>query len=112
MDYKEVFAPVARYCACHTKVKAIVPIGCEVRIPIWKNLYSLKNLLVMLKVEIGKEHKVYKLKKVLNGLKEAPRAWHGPIAVYLRKVLKNTYMSIHCLLNLVMMESCLLCVCM
>jgi hypothetical protein len=35
---------------------------------------------------LGEEHKVYKLKKALHGLKQAPRAWYAKMGDYLQKV--------------------------
>ena len=36
-------------------------------------------------IKIGHEHKVYRLKKALDGLKQAPRTWYTRIEAYFMK---------------------------
>eukprot|EP00253_Pinus_taeda_P030339 PITA_30339 len=89
-DYEETFAPVARM----ETVRAVLSIEAHNK---WK-VYQMDvksaflNGVLMEEVYIeqplgyekkGEEHKVYKLKKALYGLKIAPRAWYSRINSYL-----------------------------
>jgi hypothetical protein len=86
IDYEETFAPVARY----TSIKTIIAIAAKMK---WKlHQMDVKTAFLNgvieeevyieksqgLEVEDRKSH-VYRLKKALCGLKQAPRAWYGRI---------------------------------
>ena len=89
IDYKEVFAPVARW----DTIRSILALAAH------KNWYvfQLDVKSAFLHGELsevifvnqpqgyerqGEEHKVYKLRKALYGLKQAPRAWYSRIESY------------------------------
>lgn len=92
VDYKEVFAPVARL----DTIRLVLAMAAQ-------NFWFIYQLDVKsaflhgeLKEEVyvdqplgyvrkGEEDKVYKLKKALYGLKQAPRAWYSRIDSYLAK---------------------------
>nr|XP_027086538.1 uncharacterized protein LOC113708274 [Coffea arabica] len=51
---------------------------------IWRSRYFIEQPPGYIKV--GNENKVFRLKKALNGLKQAPRAWYSRIETYFLKV--------------------------
>ncbi|KAE8656273.1 hypothetical protein F3Y22_tig00117005pilonHSYRG00292 [Hibiscus syriacus] len=80
VDYKEVYAPVAR----HDTIRLVVAMAAQNSWPIFKLDVKSAFLHGDLKEEVfidqppsyeklGNEHKVYKLKKALYGLKQAPQ---------------------------------------
>ena len=86
VDYKEVFALVAR----HDTIRLVIAMAAQNSWPIYQLDVKLAFLHGGLKekvfidqppgyVKIGNEHKVYRLKKALYGLKQAPRAWYNHI---------------------------------
>ena len=86
VDYKEVFAPVAR----HDTIRLVIAMAAQNSWPIFQLDVKSTFLYGDLKeevfidqppgyVKLGNEHKVYKLKKALYGLKQAPRAWYNRI---------------------------------
>ncbi|KAK9907798.1 hypothetical protein M0R45_000739 [Rubus argutus] len=92
IDYTEVFAPVARWDTIRMVIALAVQRG-------W-NIFQLDVKSAFLHGELteevfvdqplgyekkGEEHKVYKLKKALYGLKKAPRAWYSRIESYFVK---------------------------
>lgn len=92
VDYKEVFAPVAR----HDTIRLVIAMAAQNSWPIFQLDVKSAFLHGDLKEEIfidqplgyvkfGNEHKVYKLKKSLYGLKQAPRAWYNRIETYFLK---------------------------
>jgi hypothetical protein len=89
IDYSETFAPVARLDTVRTIIALAAQKG-------W-NLYQLDMKSAFLNGELkeevyvqqpqgfvtkGQEEKVYKLKKILYRLKQAPRAWYSEIDNY------------------------------
>lgn len=83
VDYKEVFAPVAR----HDTIRLVIAMTTQNSWPIFQLDVKSAFLHGDLReevfidqppgyVKLGNEHKVYKLKKALYGLKQAPRAWY------------------------------------
>ncbi|KAA3486843.1 retrovirus-related Pol polyprotein from transposon TNT 1-94 [Gossypium australe] len=100
VDYKEVFAPVAR----HDTIKLVIALAAQNSWPIFQLDVKSAFLHVNLKEEVfveqppeyvkhGNEHKVYRLNKALYGLKQAPRAWYSCIEAYFLKegFLKCSY---------------------
>jgi hypothetical protein len=108
IDYEETFAPVARY----TLIRTIIALAAKMK---WK-LYQMDVKTVFLnsvieeevyieqpqgfEVEDKKSH-VYRLKKAIYRLKQAPRAWYGHIDSFLTslgftksKVDSNLYFKI------------------
>ena len=92
VDYKEVFAPVAR----HDTIRLVIALASQHSWPIFQMdvksafLHGDLEEQVFINqppgyVKIGDEHKVYKLKKALYGLKQAPRAWYSRIDAYFSK---------------------------
>ena len=92
VDYKEVFALVAR----HDTIRLRVALAAQNSWPIFKLDVKSAFLHGDLQedvfidqppgyVKLGSEHKVYKLKKTLYGLKQAPRAWYNHIDAYFLK---------------------------
>jgi hypothetical protein len=92
IDYKEVFAPVARW----DTIRSLLVVAA---LKEW-NVFQLdvnsaflhRELLETVYVEQplgyvkeGSESKVYKLRKALYGLKQAPRAWYSKIEKYFAK---------------------------
>ncbi|RVW19208.1 Retrovirus-related Pol polyprotein from transposon RE2 [Vitis vinifera] len=82
VDYKEVFAPVAR----HDTIRLVIALATQNSWPIFqldvKSAFLHGNLEEQVFVDqspgyikVKNEHKVYRLKKALYGLKQAPRAW-------------------------------------
>ncbi|KAL0433268.1 UNVERIFIED_CONTAM: Retrovirus-related Pol polyprotein from transposon TNT 1-94 [Sesamum latifolium] len=89
VDYKEVFAPVAR----HDTIILVIALVARNSWPIFqldvKSTFLHGDLQekVFIKqppgyVKLECENKVYRLKKALYGLKQAPRAWYSPIEAY------------------------------
>ena len=92
VDYKEVFALVAR----HDTIRLVIAMAAQNSWPIFQLDVKSAFLHGDLKeevfidqppgyVKLGNEHKVYKLKKALYGLKQAPRAWYNRIETYFLK---------------------------
>lgn len=92
VDYKEVFAPVAR----HDTIRLVIAMAAQNSWPIFqldvKSAFLHGDLQKEVfidqppgYVKLGNEHKVYKLKKALYGLKQAPRAWYNRIETYFLK---------------------------
>jgi len=91
IDYNEVFAPVARWDTIRTILSLA---ACKE----W-NVYQLDVKSAFLHGELmedvyveqpmgyqrGDNNNVYKLRKALYGLRQAPRAWHSKIKAYLYK---------------------------
>ena len=93
VDYKEVFAPVARL----DTIRLVIALAAQNSWPIFQLdvksafLHGYLEEQVFIDqppgyVKIGNEHKVYRLKKALYGLKQAPRAWYSRIEAYFLKV--------------------------
>ena len=100
IDHKEVFAPVAR----HSIIILMIALTTQNSWAIFQMDVKLAFLHGDLQEEIftdqplgyvklGIEHKVYKLKKALYELKQAPRAWYSHIHAYFLKK-ENAHMSI------------------
>lgn len=92
VDYKEVFAPVARL----DTIRLVIALAAQKSWPIFqldvKSAFLHGDLEEQVFVnqppgfiKSGSEHKVYKLRKALYGLKQAPRAWYGRINSYFLK---------------------------
>ncbi|BBG98549.1 ADP glucose pyrophosphorylase large subunit 1 [Prunus dulcis] len=92
IDYKEVFAPVARM----DTIRLVLSLAAQNSWPIFqldvKSAFLHGNLQEQVYVDQppgyvqpGKEGKVYKLRKALYGLKQAPRAWYSRIDAYFAK---------------------------
>ena len=92
IDYTEVFSPVAR----HDTIRLVVALAA---LQSWQ-IFQLNVKSAFLHgyleeqvyvdqppgyVKVGLEHKVYKLKKALYELKQAPRAWYSRIEAYFLK---------------------------
>ena len=88
VDYNEVFAPVARWDTIRTLVAVAACKGWKVYQLDVKSAFLHGELIEDVYVEqpLGykKEdtRKVYKLKKALYGLRQAPRAWYNKIESY------------------------------
>jgi hypothetical protein len=104
VDYKEVFAPVAR----HYTIRLVIALVAQNSWPIFQLDVKLAFLLGDLKekvfidqppgyMKLGNEHKVYKLKKALYGLKQPPRAWYNRIETYFLKEGYNKCLYEHTL---------------
>jgi len=89
VDYTEVFAPVAR----HDTIRMIIAVAAQNLWPIFQldvksaflNGYLEEEVFIEQPsgyIKFGDEHKVYKLKKVIYGLKQVPRAWYSRIEAY------------------------------
>ncbi|KAK9941415.1 hypothetical protein M0R45_018018 [Rubus argutus] len=92
VDYKEVFAPVARM----DTVRLIISMAAQNSWPIYQLDVKSAFLHGELEEEVyidqppgyvkqGHENQVYRLKKALYGLKQAPRAWYSRIDAYFAK---------------------------
>ena len=92
VDYREVFAPVAR----HDTIRLVIALAAQHSWPIFqldvKSAFLHGDLQEQVfidqppgYVKLGSENKVYKLKKALYGLKQAPRAWYSRIDAYFCK---------------------------
>ncbi|MCH80155.1 copia-type polyprotein [Trifolium medium] len=91
-DYKEVFAPVARW----DTIRSLLAIAAMKNWYVFqldvKSAFLHGELTETVYVEQplgyvkqGREDKVYKLHKALYGLKQAPRAWYSKIESYFQK---------------------------
>lgn len=83
VDYDEVFAPVARIETIRLIIALSASHGWEIHHLDVKTTFlhgELKEEVFVTQPEgfviTGEEHKVYKLKKALYGLRQAPRAWN------------------------------------
>ncbi|KAL5777869.1 hypothetical protein ACOSP7_010795 [Xanthoceras sorbifolium] len=92
VDYTEVFAPVARMETIRLVVACAAQRGWDIYQLDVKSafLYGELNEEVFVQqpcgyIQKGHEHKVYKLKKTLYGLKQASRAWYSRIEAYFIK---------------------------
>jgi hypothetical protein len=92
IDYKEVFAPVARW----DTIRSLLAVAALKEWNVFqldvKSAFLHGELLETVYVEQplgyvkkGSESKVYKLHKALYGLKQAPRAWYSKIEQYFVK---------------------------
>ncbi|KAL0546984.1 hypothetical protein IC582_016904 [Cucumis melo] len=92
VDYKEVFAPVAR----HDIIRLMVSLAAQNSWPIFQLDVESTFLHGELQekvfvdqplgyVKVKDEHKVYRLKKALYRLNQAPRAWYSRINAYFTK---------------------------
>ena len=92
VDYKEVFAPVARL----DTIRLVVSMAAQNSWPIFqldvKSAFLHGDLQEQVYIEQppgyvqqGNEEKVYRLNKALYGLKQAPRAWYSRIDAYFAK---------------------------
>ncbi|VVA34051.1 Hypothetical predicted protein, partial [Prunus dulcis] len=93
IDYKEVFAPVAR----HDTIRLVISLAAQNSWQIFQLDVKSEFLHGNLQEEVyidqppgyerkGKEEKVFKLKKALYGLKQAPRAWYSRIDAHFAKL--------------------------
>ncbi|KAL0287793.1 UNVERIFIED_CONTAM: Retrovirus-related Pol polyprotein from transposon TNT 1-94 [Sesamum angustifolium] len=89
VDYKEVFAPVAR----HDTIRLVIALAAQNSWPIFQLdvksafLHGELQEKVFIKqppgyVKLECENMVYRLKKALYGLKQAPRTWYSRIETY------------------------------
>lgn len=89
VDYKEVFAPVARM----DTIRLVISMAAQHSWPIYqldvKSAFLHGDLQEQVYIDQplgyvkkGSEEKVYRLKKALYGLKQAPRAWYSRIDTY------------------------------
>eukprot|EP00268_Persea_americana_P008044 TRINITY_DN13089_c0_g1_i1.p1 TRINITY_DN13089_c0_g1~~TRINITY_DN13089_c0_g1_i1.p1 ORF type:complete len:530 (+),score=94.20 TRINITY_DN13089_c0_g1_i1:90-1592(+) len=92
VDYKEVFAPVARL----DTIRLVVSMAAQNSWPIFqldvKSAFLHGDLQEQVYIEQppgyvqqGNEEKVYRLNKALYGLKQAPKAWYSRIDAYFAK---------------------------
>jgi transposase InsO family protein len=88
-DYKEVFAPVARWDTIRSLLATAALKGWDVFQLDVKSAFLHGELTETVYVEQplgyvikGREEQVYKLHKALYGLKQAPRAWYSKIEQY------------------------------
>lgn len=92
IDYKEVFAPVAR----QDTIRTVISLAAQNSWPIFQLDVKSAFLHGELKEQVyvdqppgyvkkGEENKVLRLKKALYGLKQAPRAWYSRIDAYFIK---------------------------
>jgi len=86
IDYDEVFAPVARLDSVRLLIALAAHEGWEVHHMDVKSAFLNGDLQEEVYVEqpagfviTGKEHKVFKLRKALYGLHQAPRAWNAKL---------------------------------
>lgn len=89
VDFTEVFAPVARWDTIRTILALAAIKGWNVFQLDVKSAFLHGELSEVVYVDQpqgyqkkGEEHKVYKLKKALYGLRQAPRAWYSKIEGY------------------------------
>ena len=93
VDYKEVFAPVARWDTIRTILALAACKGWIVYQLDVKSAFLHGELVEEVYVEqpLGYQkedkNKVYKLKKALYGLRQAPRAWYSKIEAYFNQEL-------------------------
>jgi len=92
VDYREVFAPVARWDTIRTILAlAALKSWCVYQLDVKSAfLHGELNETVFVSQPLGyekngAEQKVYKLKKALYGLKQAPRAWYSRIDSYFKR---------------------------
>lgn len=114
VDYREVFAPVARY----DTIRLVIALAAQLSWPIFqldvKSAFLHGDLQEQVFIDqppgymkLGSENKVCKLKKALYGLKQASCPWYSLIDAYFSKEgLRNVHMSIYFLLRLEMEENC------
>ena len=92
VDYTEVFSPVAR----HDTIRLVIALAAQNSWPIFQLdvksafLHGYLEEQVFIEqppgyIKVGNEDGVYKLKKALHGLKQAPRAWYSRIEAYFLK---------------------------
>ena len=92
IDFNEMFAPVARM----DTVRTVLAIAAQNKWPIYQMDIKSAFLNGYLEEEVyvekppgyevpGQEHKFYRLRKELYGLKQDPRAWYSQIYSYLTK---------------------------
>ena len=93
VDYEEVFAPVARIETIRMIIALAGSHGWEIHHLDVKTAFlhgELKEEVYVTQPEgfivDGQEHKVYKLKKALYGLRQAPRAWNIKLNEILRSL--------------------------
>ena len=86
IDYDEVFAPVARLDTMRLLIALAAHEGWEIHHMDVKSAFLNGNLKEEVYVEQqadfirkGNDHKVFKLKKALYGLHQAPRAWNAKL---------------------------------
>ena len=90
IDYDEVFAPVARIETIRLIIALAASHGWEIHHLDVKTAFlhgDLKEDVYVTQPEFivaGEEHKVYKLKRALYGLRQAPRAWNLKLNQILR----------------------------
>ncbi|PNX68054.1 hypothetical protein L195_g055961, partial [Trifolium pratense] len=91
-DYKEVFAPVARWDTIRSLLAIAASRGWDVFQLDVKSAFlhgELKETVYVEQpagyVKAGREKQVYQLHKALYGLKQAPRAWYSKIEAYFIK---------------------------
>ncbi|CAL9028826.1 unnamed protein product [Prunus brigantina] len=93
IDYKEVFAPVAR----HDTIRLVISLAAQNSWLIYqldvKSAFLHGNLQEEVYIDQppgyerkGEKEKVFKLKKALYGLKQAPRAWYSRIDAHFAKL--------------------------
>ena len=92
IDYTKVFAPVARWDTIRMIIALVARNSCSVYQFDVKSDFLHGDLNEAVFVEQpqdygkkGEEYKVYKLKKALYGIKQAPRAWYNRIEAYFVK---------------------------
>ena len=92
IDYTKVFAPVARWDTIRMIIALVARNSCSVyRFDVKSDfLHGDLNEAVFVEQpqdygKKGEEYKVYKLKKALYGIKQAPRAWYNRIEAYFVK---------------------------
>ena len=92
IDYKEVFAPVARHDTIILVITVIAHNSWPIHQMDAKSAFlhgSLDEQVFVHQshgnIKLGNEHKMYKLKKALYGLKQSPRAWYSLIQTYFLK---------------------------
>ncbi|CAJ2671832.1 unnamed protein product [Trifolium pratense] len=88
IDFKEVFAPVARWDTIRTILSIAASKGWIVYQLDVKSAFLHGEISEDVYVEqplgyqVGQKNQVYKLRKALYGLKQAPRAWYSKIEAY------------------------------
>ncbi|CAA7393942.1 unnamed protein product [Spirodela intermedia] len=102
IDYDEVFALVARLDMVHLLIALAVHEGCEVHHMDVKSAFLNGDLKEEVYVEqpagfisTGNEYKVFKLKKSLYDLHQAPRAWNAKLDETLLSFIFRRSLSKH-----------------